>query len=138
MLMCDVMDLSLPHFLQYLRHSTMRSRQGAESSESLARTTEDAPAAAAAAATTASDCLGEFDCSSSSSSSSSSGSDTEGEDDGEDKKRMKRYHAHELPWKMKIAFNHPYMKGVIVVAAGDMGHGVKKLRNAMDLSGKGG
>jgi hypothetical protein len=78
--------------------------------------------------------------SSSSNSSSSSSNDSDmddvstGEDTDECTKR--RYAADHLPWKMKAAYDHPSMEGVIIVPTGDMPHSLKKMRNAMDLSGK--
>jgi hypothetical protein len=103
--------------------STTPNDEGTDSST----TENDASAAAAAdpiAAASASDDEDIIDSSSS-----------EDEADDGDEKRKKCYHQDELPWEFKLAFKHPSMKGVIIVA-GDMGHGVKKMRNAMDLSSK--
>jgi len=67
-----------------------------------------------------------------------SSSDTDdvstGEDTDESTKR--RYTENDLPWTMKVAYVHPSMEGVIIVPTGDMPHSLKKMRNAMDLSGK--
>ena len=54
----------------------------------------------------------------------------------EDENKKCRYTEHQLPWTMPIAFYHPSIEGIIIVAAGDMPHGLKKMRNAMHLSGK--
>jgi hypothetical protein len=78
--------------------------------------------------------------SSSSISSSSNDMEEDAESSSNDSKAEAKkrygYAQHELPWDMTIAFHHPSMKGVIIAATGDMGHGAKKQRNAMDLSGK--
>ena len=54
----------------------------------------------------------------------------------EDENKKCHYTEHQLPWTMPIAFYHPSIEGIIIVAAGDMPHGLKKMRNAMHLSGK--
>ena len=48
----------------------------------------------------------------------------------------KKYKTNELPWDEKIGFDHPSVEGVVVVATGDMGHSLKKMRNALETSGK--
>ena len=48
----------------------------------------------------------------------------------------KRYSEHELPWDLPVAHQHPSMPDVIVVQCGDAPHAIKKMRNAMELSGK--
>ena len=71
-------------------------------------------------------------------------SEEEEEDDEEEEEvemevdggESRLYSEDDLPWDLLIAFDHPSVIGVIIVAAGDMGHGLKKMRNAMDLSGK--
>ena len=46
-----------------------------------------------------------------------------------------KYTNDQLPWDMGVAFEHPSVEGAIIVAAADMGHTVKKQRNAMKSSG---
>ncbi len=46
-----------------------------------------------------------------------------------------KYAEEDLPWDMGVAFEHPTAEGVIIVAAADMGHTLKKKRNAMKHSG---
>ncbi len=46
-----------------------------------------------------------------------------------------KYDEEDLPWDMGVAFEHPTVEGVIIVAAADMGHTLKKKRNAMKHSG---
>ena len=47
-----------------------------------------------------------------------------------------KYEIHDLPWEMKIAYNHPTLPDKVIAAAADMPHGVKKQVNAVELSGK--
>ncbi len=41
----------------------------------------------------------------------------------------------ELPWDMKMGFWHPLIDGLVVVASADMSHSIKKMDNALKLSG---
>ena len=41
-----------------------------------------------------------------------------------------------LPLDFKVAFDHPTIPGILIFAAGDMPHLIKKIVNAMERSGK--
>eukprot|EP00956_Cyclotella_meneghiniana_P002427 scaffold2741_cov56-Cyclotella_meneghiniana.AAC.1 len=46
------------------------------------------------------------------------------------------YEIDVLPWYLPIAFKHPSLDGVNIIVTGDGPHALKKMRNAMELSGK--
>ena len=48
----------------------------------------------------------------------------------------KKYRKDDLPWDMRVAYPHPTVNGLIIVAAADMPHAVKKQVNAIEFSGK--
>ena len=48
----------------------------------------------------------------------------------------KLYLENDIPWDLLIACAHPSVPKAIIVATADMGHALKKMRNAMHLSGK--
>lgn len=62
-------------------------------------------------------------------------SDVDMELDTEDMVHHHHYTDWDLPWGMKLGFAHPTIEGAVIIVAGDMGHGLKKKRNAMKHSG---
>lgn len=61
--------------------------------------------------------------------------DTSDSSDDEEGTLTNVYGDNELPWNLPIAFKHPSVEDAIIIAGGDGPHALKKMRNAMDLSG---